>query len=424
MWLTKVQIFVIIRFNTFVKEVVMKSLHIRDILIKFEGDDLSKYGLFPLFIWYLVDYVQLSRRLKIVTVKRKRNNNKRIQRRTPQYTEAQLGMGLICIILLGIKRLRKINRILKTESQVANLIGLEHFFDQATAHRFLNGFQLWHLRQLEKVADNLARDFGEAFRQDIIVLDIDSTTHSLESRKREGAVVGYNKKNPGKPCYQWSVGFIRGEAVVNKLYKGNTTCKHHLKDTLDLVTNKIESPISIVRLDGGYLSADLLDYIAHKKLSVVMGARYDWVMAQNPKLDSDKWKVFDEKTNIYDLGSARVTSTIEREYRIILVDKEQEPFPGKRQKKVKRIQYAILESLSFHIDAFALYQFYCGRQTIENFFKESKGPFNAGKMPSEKFRGCEAYLQFVIMAYNLFAWFKKNFYPYSGKAIQWRPFES
>jgi len=385
----------------------MENLHIRDILIKFEGDDLSKYGLFPLFAWYLVDYVQLLRRLKTLTVKRKRNNKNPVKRRNPQFTEAKLGIGLICIILLGIKRLRKINRLLKTETQIANLIGLKRFFDQATAHRFLNEFQLWHLRQLERIADDLARDFGEPFRQDIVVLDIDSTTYSVESRKREKAVVGYNKKNSGKPCYQWSVGFIRGEAVAHKLYEGNTICKHHLKDTLNLVTKKIPQPVSIVRLDGGYLSAELLDYIANENLSVVMGARYDWVMAQKPEIDPDKWRAYDEKTMIYDLGMARVTSTVEREYRIILVIKEQEPFKGDRRKKVKKVRYAILENLPLRLDAFALYQFYCGRQTIENFFKESKGPFNAGKMPSEKFRGCEAYLQFVIIAYNLFEWFKK-----------------
>ena len=162
----------------------MENLHIRDILLKFEGDDLSKYGLFPLFAWYLVDYVKLLRRLKPLTVKRKRNNKNPIKRRTPKFTEAQLCIGIICIILLGIKRLRKINRLLKTEAQIANLIGLERFFDQVTAHRFLNEFQLWHLRQLERIADELARDFGEAFRHDIVVLDMYSTTHSVESRKR------------------------------------------------------------------------------------------------------------------------------------------------------------------------------------------------------------------------------------------------
>jgi len=141
----------------------MKNLHIRDILLKFEGDDLSKYGLFPLFAWYLVDYVQLLKRLKPLTAKRKRNNKNPVKRRKPTFTEAQLGIGIICIILLGIKRLRKINRLLKTEVQIARLIGLERFFDQVTAHRFLNEFQLWHLRQLERVADDLPEILEKPF---------------------------------------------------------------------------------------------------------------------------------------------------------------------------------------------------------------------------------------------------------------------
>jgi IS4 transposase len=155
-----------------------------------------------------------------------------------------------------------------------------------------------------------------------------------------------------------------------------------------------------------------------------MGARYDWVMAQKPKIDPDKWMSYDDKTMIYDLGMSRVTSTVEREYRIILVIKEQEPFKGDRRKKVKTIRYAIVENLPIRLDAFALYKFYCVRQTIENFFKEAKNPFNAGKMPSERFRSNEAYLQFVIIAYNLFEWFKKNFSPRNGESIKWRPFES
>ena len=65
----------------------MENLHIRDILLQFEGNDLSKYGLFPLFAWYLVDYVELLKRLKPLTVKRKRNNKKPIKRRKPKFTE-------------------------------------------------------------------------------------------------------------------------------------------------------------------------------------------------------------------------------------------------------------------------------------------------------------------------------------------------
>jgi len=69
------------------------------------------------------------------------------------------------------------------------------------------------------------------------------------------------------------------------------------------------------------------------------------------------------------------------QYRIILVIKEQEPFPGDRRKKVKKVRYAIVENLPFRLSAFALYQFFCGRQTIENFFKEAKNPFMQARCP-------------------------------------------
>jgi len=166
------------------------------------------------------------------------------------------------------------------------------------------------------VNDKLIHQFGESPRQDVLVLDTDSTTHSLESRKREKAVVGRNKKNRGKPCYQWSVGFVRGEVV----------------------------------------------------------------------------------------------------------DTRQHPF-GKKRVKKKHIRYAIIENLAIELSAPALYKFYHGRQTIENFFKESKNPFNSGKMPSQKFRANEAYLQFVAIAYNCYHWFKKNFFHQPGKLTLWKPQE-
>jgi len=58
---------------------------------------------------------------------------------------------------------------------------------------------------------------------------------------------------------------------------------------------------------------------------------------------------------------ARVTSTVDRQHRIILVIKKQEPFPGLRRKKAKKVHYAIVENLPLRLDPVALYQFYCGR---------------------------------------------------------------
>jgi len=401
----------------------MPEPHIKDIIIEFDGDDLSKYGLFPLLVWFLMDFISLPDYFRRLTVKKKRNRKSPIKRRKPKFSVSQMCVGIVTVILLGIERFRRINRVLSTETKVAELIGLPEFFDQCTAHRFLNEFQKWHVRQLEEASDRLIHDFGESPRQDILVVDIDSTTHSLESGKREKAVVGFNKKNKGKPCYQWSVAFVRGEVVAQKLNAGNTHCTACFKELVEAVSNKLRQPISIIRIDGGYFSADTLNWTRDKEYQIVTTERYNWIMSQNPKIDPNKWKEYDSDTRLYDLGRIRVIGTTEQKFRAILVDTKQYPF-GKKRAKEKRIKYAIIENLAINLSASALYEFYHGRQSIENFFKESKNPFNSSKMPSERFRANEAYLQFVTIAYNCYHWFKKNFFHQTGKITIWKPPES
>lgn len=386
----------------------MCTPYIRDIVVHFDGQDLSKYGLFPIFAWYLTDVIHLPEYFAQVSVNRKRNHSRRRRGKKPLYTDAQMCMGLVAISTLGIPRISQIDDLLSTETQVARLIGLPQFFEQSTAHRYLNRFSKWHVFQLDRVNTQVLKAHGESMRQDVVLLDIDSQTHTLESRKREEAVVGYNRKKPGKPCLQWNVGFVRGEAVSQRLMAGNTRGIQSLKWIISDVRQKLSYPPSILRLDGGYLSKDTLSYIVEHHLYFCMAARYDWILAQGALVDESKWIRCDVKTRLYELGLSRVISTSPHTFRTILVEKEQEPFPGSKSKK-KILRYGILERLPFSPSPQELYQFYHGRQTIEQFFKESTGPFNAGKLPSQKFRGNEAYLHLVTIAENCCVLFKKKF---------------
>lgn len=248
---------------------------IEDILLEFEGDDLSQYGLFPLFAWYLTDVIHLTEYFEQVTVKRKRNHKKPKVRRTPKYNDVQMCIGLTGIIVLGINRFRKINNLLSGEGKLAELLGLPGWFDQSTAHSYLNEFHKSHVKQLDHVNTQLLQTHGESTRQDFLVVDIDSQTHTLESRKRQGAVVGRNRKKPGKPCYQWNVAFVRGEAVSQRLMAGNTQGRSILKWLIEDVTEKLGKSVRIVRLDGGYLSGEILDYIVDRQLQICMAACYD-----------------------------------------------------------------------------------------------------------------------------------------------------
>lgn len=399
----------------------MSYPHIEDIIIEFEGDKYSKYGLFPLVAWYLLDILMLPEYFTGVSVKRKRNRAKPIKRRKPKYDTNQMCIGIIAIILLGVVKFRKINDVLSTEEKIAQLVGLPKFFDQSTVHLFLNEFQKWHVTQLDKVNHRLILNYGESARQDILVLDIDSTTHSLESRKREKAVTGFNKKNRGKPCYQWTVAFVRGEAISQKLNAGNTHCKVSFKEMVLSAKAKLSREISIIRVDGGYLSGKNLEFVVTENLQIVTTAPYKWILSQGVKLDPDKWEPYNEDTKLYDLGLAKVISTTDNKFRVVLVVTKQDPFSKKMKNKKKIHRYAIIENLAIRLEANALYEFYHERQTIENFFKESKEGFGSGKMPSQSFRANEAYLQFVAIACNCFHWFKKNFFHQSGRVTLWQP---
>ena len=202
---------------------------------------------------------------------------------------------------------------------------------------------------------------------------------------------------------------------------GNTTCKAPFQELLKDVKEKLNKAISIVRLDGGYFSSENLEFIASERIQVLTTERYDWIMAQKPVINPEKWIDYDKNTKLLDLGVIKVISTTDLTFRVVLVEKEQIPF---NRKKVKKIRYAIIENLAFRLDAKGLYQFYHGRQTIENYFKEAKNPFNAGKMPSSKFQANEAYLYLVAIAGNLFVWFKKNFFPQNGKISLLERFET
>ncbi len=401
-----------------------KKTSSRGIVVKFKGDSYTKYGFFPLLAWYMMEILSLPSYFTTLTVKKKRNRKNPIKRRKPQYDASQMCLGIISIILLGIPNLRKINDLLSTETKIAKLIGLKKFFDQSTAHLFLNEFDKWHVDQLDRINQELLIRYGEAIHQDPLVIDIDATTHSLESHKREKAVVGYNRKNRGKPCYQWTVAFVKGEAVYQKLASGNTSCKISFEPTICKVKERLgEKEISIARVDGGYVSGKHLVFAIKEEIQIVTVVPYKWIMAQGIDLKEHKWILHDKDTAIYDLGEMVPFSTAPCQYRTILVRKKQHPFPNKKRKKAKTIYYGIIENLKVRLSPQDLFRFYQQRQTIENFFKESKQSFASGRMPSQRFRGNEAYLHLVTTACNCFQWFKKNFCHQSGPIFLWTRFE-
>jgi hypothetical protein len=306
------------------------------------------------------------------------------------------------------------------EATLAQQLGLKRFFSASTAYRFIRKFAGWHVNQLNRVNSLLLRENGQSVQAPKKVLDADGSTHSMESRKREKGTPGYNKHHKGDDCYQQSAAFCNNELITQKLDAGHVHCSQRLKYLFEKST-KILGEIHMMRLDSGYFSIDTIVFLVGKAVMFAIratancsGFTHAMELSKARKLHFKRVEK-GKDTYIAEIPELRVFSGLDKEFRFLLIKER------KRVKKVRkgRIFYTyewqywgIVTNISEAVmNSHNLFTFYRGRQTIENFFKETKQSFNSGKMPSQKFRGNEAYLWFVCIAYNISVWFKRDVLP-------------
>ena len=110
---------------------------------------------------------------------------------------------------------------------------------------------------------------------------------------------------------------------------GNSHGQESVLWLLDDVRTKLNTPLMIIRLDNGYLKGETLNELLKRQLQLCMSCRYDWVLAQGVSLDQSKWEQIDDYTKVYDVGQTKVISTCDHQFRVVLVEKRQKPFPNK-----------------------------------------------------------------------------------------------
>lgn len=360
---------------------------------------------------FITDVLCLRDRFSVITIKKGNNS---------EFSIVDMCVGIIAIIMLECERMSHIDTSFSNEATLAQQLGLRRFFSASTAYRFIRRFGGWHVKQLRRVNSKLLRDHGESVQASEKILDVDGSTHSMESRKREKGTPGYNRNNKGDDCYQQSAAFCNNELIYQKLDAGHVHCSKRLKHLYHEAV-EILGDIHTVRLDSGYFSIDTILFLLEKGVMFAIrasancsGFTHAMELAKARKLH---FKVVEKgkATYIAEIPKLRIFKDSDKEFRFLLVKER------KRVKKVKKGRvffvyewqyWGIVTNIPESVmNSHRLFAFYRGRQTIENFFKETKQSFNSGKMPSQKFRGNEAYLWFVCIAYNISVWFKRDVLP-------------
>jgi hypothetical protein len=330
-------------------------------------------------------------------------------------------MGTSLAISVGCCPFSKIDTELREERKLACSIGLETgFFSSVQAHRILNTFNGYHVNQLRRIGHSLVGQFGNAPHGSLIVVDIDQSVRSTYAQKREGATFVKNHKQ-GQNCLQWSVAFSTGEVIDQQLKEGYRHCIDDLEERYQ-TSKKILGRIDILRIDGGYLSADNLKLLQSQLFCTKAGINLNCVKDGLKKATGHYWKKVDEHTKIFDCGLMDIFQEVSQQFRLILVKGQKQlkrriPKNKREQGKGHRSYCITYQEIVFAIltniegNPIYIYEFYKQRQTIENYFRDSNWSFETNKLPSQQFRANQSYLWLTTIVQNALIWFKRQCLP-------------
>lgn len=181
-----------------------------------------------------------------------------------------------------------------------------------------------------------------------------------------------------------------------------------LEDTLDKLKDK---KISLIRLDSGFFSSDILDYLEKANRKYIIAAKF-YHPIQKLIDSSSLWTTIDNGIEICDTFHKAETWDASR--RIIIVRQKIKDRPKATGKQLRlfaehefhrNYRYsAYVTNLDF--SAHVIWQMYRARGDAENRIKELKYDFGFDSFNLKEFFPTEAALIFTMIAYNLMSIFR------------------
>lgn len=272
-------------------------------------------------------------------------------------------------------------------------------FGQADSHRVNKYFYRW-------IFDNLVFDN--------YTLDCDSTILTRYGNQ-EGSRKGYNPHKPGRQSHHPIMAFVADLKLVANFWlrSGNSSASDNfvsfLSDTLDNLSGK---NISLLRLDSGFHSGEVLEFVESKSINYIVAARF-YEPIQYAVAGLRRWIKLDEGIEVSEMSYQ--SPSWDKPRRIVVVRQRIKDRPnatGKQPRLFKddevlnRYRYsAYITNLT--LSAADVWRLYRGRADAENRIKELKYDFGFDSFNLDNFFGTEAALSIAMLAYNLMALFRQ-----------------
>ena len=355
-----------------------------------------------------------------------RRRLERVLKDAPTWTDyhpADLLLVLLYVLIAGLPRISKTD-ILQYNGLFLSLVGLKQFPDETALRRFLHRLSPKAIRQFARLHDQLrAQLFSLPERRTTLVFHLDSVVLTVYG-KQQGARAGYNPKKKGRPSYHPLLCF---EAHGQEFWHGslrpgdaasNTGARALVRRCLEKVPAQV--PWSRVRLlaDSGFFSGKLvgdLDDAGPGYIIVCPKAKNYLALAQRAGFQemSFGWAVaeFHFKPRRW-----------EQEHRFIMVRRPLPEDPEEAEQltlfKVGRYAYSAFVT-NLELQPWMIWKTYQARANVEKSIRELLQYFSLNKIPTHEWVANVAFLQLLLLAYNLVHWFKRLCLPedYAGATV-------
>src|SRR4051812_15651504 len=380
------------------------------ITVEYSDSTLSRWGSFPVVLHYLHSR-RLPERLGQITVKTAANG---------LYSTGDKLLSLVTIFVLGLPRISHVDRSLAGETALARRLGLKRFPSSDTLYALLKRVTSWHLKQVDRIHQDYLTEQAH-FDSAPVIADLDLSVKSTEGRQQQGATPGHNPQHKGRDCYQWAVAFVSGLVVWQQLCPGNTSGQALVRTALEALRQRLPR-LDLIRLDGGFLSAKVLNLVVAEKIGFLIKAGTKLVSIRTlvEQTRDDQWQSDDETTRLRRFRKVQLLEDVPTLVTVVLVEcrrRIKKMKKGRLRWRTRIFHYAIVTDQHSWSTA-KIYETNKKRWAGENFFKESNQSFSSGKLPSSRFRGNQFFLGLLCVVYNLMQWFKRDCLPRGYRTVR------
>ena len=376
---------------------------VRDYDIKFVNKEITPFGGLSLFL-KMLEKCRFAEHLEMCGIPSQGSNR--------GYKPLQLILGMFAGVWCGASCFGHLD-VVRYDAALCKLLGWKRGADHRAYQRYFNKFSQ---AVNQRVFSDLFRWFFSELIFDNYTLDFDSTVMVREGHQ-EGAVKGYNPKRPGRPSHHPLLAFVSDVRMIANywLRPGNTSASTNylafLEDTLSRLQDK---KVGLIRMDSGFFSGSILDYLEQKCLHYIIACRFN----NRIKYSLTHEKVWTEVAEGLEIAETTYQAEgWEKPRRIVMVRQEVEKRPKAAGKQVRQLELFEDEKdfgkyryscfvTDLGLPAKIVYDSYRGRADSENRIKELKYDFSIDDFVSHNFWATEACGNFIVMAYNFMSLFR------------------